>query len=967
MEDCDIIPVRSIPLLLACIGAALVSPSIADEVVRIDLASDQGPATYRASGFLHAMSVLEPSAALVDPLKPKLFRMASEDWHSRGAGAWACYGRAKRLGARMQIVISDSHGYHLAWWWPGDNNDWRAWEALVEGVVKRAQAGKRQIEWDIWNEPNLGCFWGRDRDRFFETWKRGFLKIRELDPGAVIVGPSISSCDKAFLEAFLLYCKVNSVMPDMVSWHEMGSPKVIQGHCDQIRGFMQTNGINPRPICINEMIGPGQTAKPGATVIFFAAIERARVDGACHACWNDEQAGISACENESLDGILTHPDRKPRSTWWAYKAYADVTGRLLKLTPSVTVDGVAGCDADARQVRVVLGRDGGEAADLSVAFENLKSVPWLAESGKVRVVAERIAESGWRESPGPSKVLYSMRDVRVGSVMVMLPAFGPNDVFALTLRPAEASGGDTKARNTQLEYSFDIWDWTAPARDLALFEKWAADLKSVGFTRLEMSVPWNLVEPEPGKIDLAFLRERLAICKKHGLGMRLRINSYYSGATPAWYKGDIWLDSNGQPAHGVVPSIVDERFWQHYAPLCTAIARECRGEDVYFNAFIGVHAELKYSDWWTYDASSLALWRKAIKAPRPEWLARVVGNDAPLPETPPIPGITHGTPDSDPANLAFIAFREWCWRNAVARFTKAIKVGDPKARISSPLGESYRRLSAAFSNLDYWGMSRGSDQIVHSYDFFWHPGSTPLWHVRAVIDSFAGITGLPVSFEFDSLTSIANFGYKNDICKAMAREIADAGAGIKIANMSYAQELPGASPVIRYMGEWLESTAPPRAGRPEPGKTVLLFFSKWANYRYREETEWLHDAQFGFWKLLNDLGVPVRVICEDNLTEDLESYKALVLAFSPFDLMPEKDKAALQQAGLPIIADVLEAPKAPPAEPVNLDGAASRIVTEKQSLVVLGFALGYHYLRGADPENCRKIMSIALDRAGVTP
>ena len=214
----------------------------------------------------------------------------------------------------------------------------------------------------------------------------------------------------------------------------------------------------------------------------------------------------------------------------------------------------------------------------------------------------------------------------------------------------------SEAAKADPEYSFDIWHWTAPAGDLATFDKWVADLKEVGVNRIELSTPWNVLEPEPGKIDLTYIRDRHAICKKHGLGMRLRISSYYAGCIPAWYKGDLWKAGEGVGGAPAIPSITDERFWEHYLPVCTAISKELRGADILYNAFIGVHAELKYSDWWNYDDSSLKLWRESIKSPRPEWLARVVG-DAPLPNDPPVPGATKGNPDTDPANLAVIAFR----------------------------------------------------------------------------------------------------------------------------------------------------------------------------------------------------------------------------------------------------------------------------------------------------------------------
>lgn len=407
---------------------ALSAAALADEVVHIDLASDMGPVTYRASGFLHAMSATEPPAALVDPLKPRLFRMAAEDWQKVGAGAWACYERATKLGARMQVVVSDSHGYQLAGWWPGDNGDWTGWESIVERLVRHAQSAHCIVEWDIWNEPNLGYFWGRDRDRLFETWKRGFYAIRKLDPKAIIVGPSISGFDRAYMEAFLAYCKANDVVPDKISWHEMGSAKSIAKHCEQIRDISNSLGITRRPSCINEIIGSKQTCLPGPTVLFFAALERAAVDGACHACWGDE-GGVSACENQSLDGILTPKDKKPRAAWWAYKAYARLAGRLVGVIPTDTADGVASVDVSSARAYALLGRSGGEKQAIRVNFAN------LGIRGKVRVKAERISDVGCRPLAAPLIIIDEVREAEANKLSVVLPGLGPYDACSISLAP----------------------------------------------------------------------------------------------------------------------------------------------------------------------------------------------------------------------------------------------------------------------------------------------------------------------------------------------------------------------------------------------------------------------------------------------------------------------------------------------------------------------------------------------------
>src|SRR5690349_13066371 len=115
------------------------------------------------------------------------------------------------------------------------------------------------------------------------------------------------------------------------------------------------------------------------------------------------------------------------------------------------------------------------------------------------------------------------------------------------------------------EFSIDLWDWTQSCRDLPTFKTWAADMKKVGVTRVEISAPWNLLEPEPGKYDLSFIADRLAVVKSHGMGLRVRLNSFFY-AVPAWLKADMWLDARGNaPAGTPQPvSINDPRFWERF-------------------------------------------------------------------------------------------------------------------------------------------------------------------------------------------------------------------------------------------------------------------------------------------------------------------------------------------------------------------------------------------------------------------
>ena len=413
------------------------------EVVTVDFGADAGPATHRASGFLHAMTPTMPDVELIAPLKPKLFRNQAEG----PGGAFAIYGRVKSLGAGSQVVVSDSYWDRE---WPETKSNWKRWEATVEDLVEEARRKGCTFEWDIWNEPEDEYFWEVDQARFFETWRRTVLKIRALDPKAVIVGPSIAHFTSEYMEAFLVYAKANNVLPDIVTWHELDSEETpgaaatagfdtIEPHAAEVRRMLAKHEIAIDRLCINEIIGPGMHSRPGAAVRYFAALERAKVDGACHATWREPEGGNYA----SLSGILTREERKPRSTWWAYKAYADITGRLVSVRPGATVDGVAGHDPATGEARIVLGRcaDLEEAVSVELSLVHLDAMPQGPREGRVHVTEERIPMSGWEALDKPVPVFGLERRVAGGRLDLSLPDFGPSDGYVITLCAVEEEAG----------------------------------------------------------------------------------------------------------------------------------------------------------------------------------------------------------------------------------------------------------------------------------------------------------------------------------------------------------------------------------------------------------------------------------------------------------------------------------------------------------------------------------------------
>jgi hypothetical protein len=166
-------------------------------------------------------------------------------------------------------------------------------------------------------------------------------------------------------------------------------------------------------------------------------------------------------------------------------------------------------------------------------------------------------------------------------------------------------------------------------------------------------------------------------------------------------------------------------------------------------------------------------------------------------------------------------------------------------------------------------------------------------HAAAAIASFRGITGIDnMVFEFDGPRADASLERQLAIADAVLSQ----GASLKAANYSYGTQLPSTYPLLVELGKRIaRANARPAATTPAKEETLLLFVSKWANYCYREPTEWVHDEQFAAWRSLTSRGLPVRFICEDNLDEpDLTGYAGLHVADpAPLELIPRPQREKL--------------------------------------------------------------------------
>jgi len=390
------------------------------EVV-VDLANELGPAKQCGSGTLFGLNGTQPDDEWVLPIKLKTYRAQEMNWSIFQSGL---YERLESIGvSHIQVLMLGKNvpkGQNPYTWKneenkPGLNGNWDTWINNLKDMVQDINKDEfKNIEYEIWNEPDFEYFWPWTREHFFETWRVGSNAIREEDTSSIIMGPSLSNYmgfDFEWLTSFLSYCKNNNCLPDILNWHELGDSNgdKIPIHVSIMRQWMADNGIAINRISIGEIIPNNRNFVPGTVVSYMANIERADIESAAHSCWDEYDPDfICNCWNNSLNGLLTQDLQNARSCWWAFKGYADITGKLVHVTaePIISVDAVAGFDDSQETIKILLGNhDINASSNVLLNLKNLDNIDFLANKEKLYVKAELITNTEMEPLEEPALIL----------------------------------------------------------------------------------------------------------------------------------------------------------------------------------------------------------------------------------------------------------------------------------------------------------------------------------------------------------------------------------------------------------------------------------------------------------------------------------------------------------------------------------------------------------------------------------
>lgn len=347
-------------------------------VVTIDASSTHD--SKLTLGFLHGISDvsnLKETIALVDNLRPRLWRT------SNIVDTYLILDKASVFSEKTEIVWVIQDAFYnkiridpacppdlprpgeLSRCYATYDELVQEWTAEIDFIIRELDRLNFRIDYyDIFAEPDN--FWAElkieESEKLFNLFRIAHDIVRKYHPEAKISAPDFSAFDQQTLEKFMSYAAENNLKIDNLTWHEFHQPTDVISHTRAIKAqadFIYTKKpwLKPTEFSITEYMGPQAPTVPANAVFWIDALEKAGVDKAVKACWDESSAfqKWSNCRN-GLDGILTKDNAHPRPIYWVYQRYAEFSNKRFKVDTSDTkLQLIASEKVNSKEIHMLVG------------------------------------------------------------------------------------------------------------------------------------------------------------------------------------------------------------------------------------------------------------------------------------------------------------------------------------------------------------------------------------------------------------------------------------------------------------------------------------------------------------------------------------------------------------------------------------------------------------------------------------
>jgi hypothetical protein len=416
-----------------------ISTAQTNPQLEVDLSVENGEMLNGGAGFLYGMSEPNvPDINTIIPLKPYATVQKAPDGlqHPNGDALKVSDYFLEAGGQQVQIYLQDIYEH-----WPYEFTGIPDYLSKIETTVKKVieHPNKDTVVYVPFNEPDHIWYGGMNtqaQERFFSDWKTVVEKIKSLHPDARIAGPNFAGYNGTVYRNFFKFAKENDVLPDIVTWHELGDDFFSgwESRYNHYRSIEEELGFGPLEININEYARPRDPSNQGVLLQFLAKFERSKVYGAL-PYWHMA---------DNLNDLVVESNRV-NGAWWLYKWTGEMKGKqTVQVTPpdanAMGLEGIATIDKSKKQAQVVFGGMNG-SADIV-----LKGVNSHKEFGdNVHVTVWESAWTGFDGAAGNPVVVHE-KDYPVVDGRVVVPVSNMHNMSAYKAIISPATAKSTFAQ-----------------------------------------------------------------------------------------------------------------------------------------------------------------------------------------------------------------------------------------------------------------------------------------------------------------------------------------------------------------------------------------------------------------------------------------------------------------------------------------------------------------------------------------
>src|SRR4051794_6651507 len=266
---------------------ATVAPpaSAANPTLTVDLASDTGAFRGGASGALYGLVAQDvPTNNLIEGMGLQTSNTKYQDGQQHpGSDALEIVKPLVDSGG-TDVMIYMTDVYRTVY----ERASYSAWLPTIRTQVEQAMAMpapyRNRIVFVPYNEPDINWFNGMNSDAskrsaFYSEWLQTYQFIKGIWPAARLAGPNDSGYNDSVFTGFLSFCKTNNCLPDIVTWHTLGSPSGPTDTINSYRAAETAAGVSPIQINLNEYANRYHLTDPGQMVQWIRALEDKKADG----------------------------------------------------------------------------------------------------------------------------------------------------------------------------------------------------------------------------------------------------------------------------------------------------------------------------------------------------------------------------------------------------------------------------------------------------------------------------------------------------------------------------------------------------------------------------------------------------------------------------------------------------------------------------------------------------------------